>query len=69
MKKISHKNSLMKTIENQNKEEIEELLRRLFVDDNLTQEQIAEKLQISYVTVLRWLRMAGIRHRRINLGD
>lgn len=48
---------------------MEELLRRLFVDEHLTQHEIARKLQISYLTVVRWLKKAGIRHRRIDLGD
>lgn len=59
----------MKLIESNQGSEIEEVLRRLFVDENKTQYQIAEELSISYLTVIRWLKKAGIRHRRIDLGD
>lgn len=48
---------------------MEELLRRLFVDEHKTQHEIAHILQVSYLTVIRWLKKAGIRHRRIDLGD
>jgi DNA-binding transcriptional regulator YiaG len=69
MKPIMKKNALIKQIETTHGEEIEELLRRLFVDEHLSQHDIARTLHISYLTVIRWLKKAGIRHRRIDLGD
>lgn len=69
MKTIAKKNSLITQTETNQGEEIEELLRRLYVDENLTYHEIAETLHISYVTVGRWLRKSGIRSRRINLGE
>jgi DNA-binding transcriptional regulator YiaG len=69
MKHMDKKNALIKQIETTHGEEIEELLRKYFVDDNLSQHDIARKLNISYLTVVRWLKRAGVRHRRIDLGD
>lgn len=69
MKPITKKNALMNQIETTHGEEIEEILRRLFVDEEKTQHEISSILNISYVTVVRWLRLAGIRSRRIDLGD
>jgi DNA-binding transcriptional regulator LsrR (DeoR family) len=63
------KNALIKNIQLTHGEEIEELLRIYFVDDNMSQHDIARKLNISYLTVVRWLKRAGVRHRRIDLGD
>jgi transposase len=59
----------MKQIETKHGEEIEEILRHLFVDCNYTQKEIAEELQLSYLTVIRWLRLSGVRSRRLKLGD
>jgi DNA invertase Pin-like site-specific DNA recombinase len=59
----------MKRIETNQGCEIEEILRRLFVDENKTHKQIAQELSISHLTLIRWLKKAGIRHRRIDLGD
>lgn len=47
--------------------EIEEILRNLFVDERLSQKEIAQKLEISYLTTIRWLKRAGVYSRRINL--
>lgn len=69
VKRILTKNDLMKRIENQHKEEIEEILRRLFVDENKSMHVIAKELGISYVTVTRWLALSGVRSRKINLGE
>lgn len=59
----------MKQIELTYGEEIEEVLRILFVDQNKTQKEIATELHISYLTVIRWLRASGVRSRRLTLGD
>lgn len=69
MKKIPKKNALMKRIETTYGEEIEEILRHLYVDEEYTLTHIGRTLNISYVTVVRWLRLAGLRHRKITLGD
>lgn len=69
MKTIIHKNKYMLEIEQKLNQNIEEVLRCKFVDENKPAHQIATELNISYVTVLRWLALAGVRSRRINLGD
>lgn len=67
MKNIPHKTPSMKIIETKQGEDIEEILRRLFVDENLTHTQIAQQLNLSYVTVIKWLRLAGVRSRKLNV--
>lgn len=46
---------------------IEELLRVMFVDENKTTKNIAKELSISYVTAFKWLKLAGIYSRRLEI--
>lgn len=48
-------------------EDIEEILRRMFVDENKPTETIAKELSISYVTAFKWLRKAGIHSRKLDI--
>lgn len=61
------KNALINQIETTKGEEMEELLRRYYVDEHLTQYQIAKELNVSYLTVIRWLKRAGIHSRKLVL--
>lgn len=67
MKKIHNKNAKMKSIENREGVDIEELLRIKFVDENKSIQNITDELQISYVTTIRWLKLAGIYSRMLKL--
>lgn len=67
VKKINNKSKPMLEIETKLGEEIEEILRRLFVDENKSQIEIANELNLSYVTVVKWLRLAGVRSRKLNI--
>ena len=69
MKRIENKNYLMKRIETKLGGDIEEHLRRMFVDEHLSHHTIAKELGISYHCLIRWLKRAGVRSRRIQLGD
>lgn len=70
MKQIKKKNKRMREIETKLGEDIEEVLRRMFVDENKSRKQIADELHISSLTVLRWCDLAGIRSRKLNVeGD
>ena len=69
MKRIEKKNALMKRIETTYGEEIEEILRYMYVDKEYSLAHIGRTLHISYVTVVRWLRLTGLHHRHIDLGD
>jgi predicted HTH domain antitoxin len=69
MKSFTKKNTLIQQIEQKHGEEIEEILRRLFVDEDMSVMGMAQYLGISYVTCQQWLKHAGIRHRRVHLGD
>ncbi len=57
----------MKLIETKRGEDIEETLRRLFVDEHMSYMDIAKQLNISYVTVIKWLRLAGVYSRKLNV--
>jgi len=46
---------------------IEEILRMMYVDQNLPHDHIAKELNISFPTVISWLNMAGIYSRKLNL--
>jgi transposase len=57
----------MQQIEQREGECIEEILRRKYVDENKLITLIAKELQISYVTTYKWLNLAGIHSRKLNL--
>ena len=66
MKEIHNKNTKMKNIETNGGMNIEEILRVKFVDENKKVKQISKELNISYVTTIRWLKLAGIYSRKLN---
>jgi len=67
MKEIMTKTHAMKQIETELGGDIEEVLRVLYVDQHLSAHIISDKLGISYVTTLKWLRLSGIRSRRLRV--
>lgn len=67
MREITNKNAKIKLIENREGVGIEELLRQKFIDENKSTEKIANELNISYATVIRWLKLAGIYSRKLKL--
>ena len=69
VKEIHRKTKKMLEVETKTKERIEETLRRLFVDENKSHEEITKELSISYVTVVKWLSLAGIHSRKLNIKD
>ena len=66
MKIIHNKTKLMLDIENKKQQNIEELLRMMYVDQNMNIYDICEELDISYVTALKWLKQAGIYSRMLS---
>lgn len=46
---------------------IEELLRRLYVDDNMLEVDIAKKLKLNKITIQRWMKKAGIYSRNLKI--
>lgn len=67
MKKITKKNRIMTSIESREGDLLEETLRKKFVDENKSTQQIADDLQVSYLTAYRWLQKAGIYSRKLKL--
>lgn len=67
MKVIDRKSKYMLNVEAEQGAEIEELMRRMFVDQHLTQREIASKLGITYATTIRWLNKSGVYSRRLGL--
>ena len=67
LKKIHNKSKRILRVEQTKGVEIEEELRRLFVDENKSTEEIANYLSISYVSAFRWLQRAGIYSRKLKL--
>jgi DNA-binding MurR/RpiR family transcriptional regulator len=60
---IVFKSRGMQIVEAREGQTIEVLLRRLYEDDGMTQEQIAERLSVSASTVIRWMALLGIETR------
>ena len=67
MKDISFKTPRMKTIENKHNLNVEELLRQKYVDENKSALEVAKELNISYVTAVKWLKLAGIYSHRLKI--
>lgn len=61
------KTDLMLEVEHHLGEPVEQYLRRRFVDDEMGLSQLAEELNISYRTLLKWLEIAGIYSRRLGI--
>lgn len=57
----------MKSIETKLGDDIEEILRKKYVDENKSTKQIANELNISYVTAFRWIQKAGIYSRKLSI--
>ena len=55
----------MKLVEARSGEPIEVLLRRLYVDEDKTLEQISKELGVPLTTVGRWVRKFGIPRRKL----
>lgn len=62
------KSTAQQIIESRTGEPIEVTLRRLYDEDGLTQDRIAEKLDCSRDSVGRWMRDYGIRSRYLGRG-
>lgn len=69
MKKIENKTNTMLRIEKQYNTNIEELLRHLYVDKNMTINQIAKELIISVGITFKWLNLANITTRKISWNN
>lgn len=67
MKEIKEKTNKMKLIELERGVKLEEILRQLYVDEHKSIENIAKNLNISYVTVIKWLKLAGIYSRKLDI--
>lgn len=67
MKEIERKSTTINNLEYREGEKIEEILRRKFVDENKQIMEIANELQISYPTVCKTLKLAGIYSRMLKL--
>lgn len=69
MIKNKERNTHIMKIEHTLGEPIEPVLRKLYVDEHTPTHVIAQKLGVSYLTVVRWLAKAGIYSRKLPLGD
>lgn len=67
MKSIPNKSKYIRVIEERYQTSIEELLRRMFVDENKTIDEMLDELGVSYLTLLKWLDKAGIYSRKLSI--
>ena len=67
MKKIEKKTKKMLEIERLFGEEVEEVIRKLYVDDNVSLLDMCDILSISNLALLSWLKQAGIYSRKLDL--
>lgn len=68
MRKIKDKTNTMQRIEQiygKNEETIEEILRRMYIDEEKNIEEIAKELNLSTGTVYHWLKLADIKMRKM----
>ena len=69
MKQIQNKTDSMRLIEALAHQEIEEVMRQLWVEEELTVTDITKQLRISRETTRKWLRKAGIHSKRLHLDS
>lgn len=70
MRLIERKTKQMLSIEQEKRGDIEEILRVLYVDENKSIYEIMKTLNISYATCIKWLKLAGIYSRKLDIeGD
>lgn len=67
MKTIESKTDTMKLTETKLGGELEEILRYLYVDKNMPVHDMCKVLGTSYVTTLKWLKLAGVYSRKIKV--
>ena len=63
MRKIENKTILMKYIEVEQNEVLENLLHRMYIEEEQSTIEIAEKLGVHYHTINSWLKQVGIKIR------
>lgn len=61
------KSRTMRQIETKMGGSIEEVLRSMYVDQDMSTMLIAQTLGISYVTANKWLHLAGVRSRKLRV--
>jgi len=69
MKQISNKTDAMRLVETLAHQEIEEVMRQMWVEEELSLDEISKQLNISRYTIIRWKQMAGIYSRRLNIKN
>lgn len=69
MKHIPIKTKRMLEVEEEYHEPIEELLRRLYVDEDKTLTEISEEIRVSYRIILQWVLLAGIYSKNLKVGE
>lgn len=69
MKLISNKTPLMMEVESRFGLPIEELLRRKYVDESLSFEQISNQLGIGLLTCKQWVVKAGVWSRKLDVPN
>lgn len=67
MREIKNKTKQMTELESEHGVIVEELLRKVWVDDGLNRDEACAFLCISPVTLKAWLEKAGIWSRRLEL--
>jgi len=67
MKIISTKTKKMLEVEQRLAEPVEELLRRFYVDEHKSIREIAAIFGTTYAQVHKWLKLAGVYSRRLDI--
>ena len=67
MKDIIRKSEKVLSVEKEYGVRIEDLLRKLYVDDNLSEEKISQMLNLHINTIKKLLPKAGIYSHRLNI--
>lgn len=60
VKRIESRGKAIERVEIRYHEPIEEIIRRMYVDERMSARRISKELNIAYQTVYDWLRKAGI---------
>jgi predicted DNA-binding protein YlxM (UPF0122 family) len=69
MKSIEKKTDAMRLIESLAHQEIEEVMRQLWVEEELSLDEVCKQLNVSRYTIVKWKQMAGIYSRKLGIKD
>jgi response regulator of citrate/malate metabolism len=69
MKQIEKKTDAMRLIESLAHQDIEEVIRQMWVEEELSLDEVCKQLNVSRYTIVKWKIQAGVYSRKLGIKD